>query len=556
MSSVPAGNYSLTIQSPAAATITAKALTMSGLTADNKVYDRLLGATLSGTPSLVGVVSPDDVTMGAGVPVANFADKTVANGKPVTVSGYTLNGLDKGNYSLTQPAGLLANITAKPLTITGLTANNKVYDQLLTATLTGAATPVGVISGDTVTIAGSPSASFADKIVANGKPVTVSGYTLAGGDALNYSVSQPAGLTANITPLGLTVSGVVAVDKVYNGNNAATFNTSGYILNTVIAGDTVTLNSSLASGTFANKNVGLAKAVTATGFGLAGADSGNYSLAQPTGLTASISQFTLTASATADPKPYDSNTTVTVHMSTNKFGTDDVTAAFTSASFSDANAGIGKTVSVFGITISGADAANYSLFNGTASTTATITPAVVTVTANSRAKHIGQAITFAGTEFTMAPTTLFGSDTLTSVTLTSTGAGAGAGEGGYPIVPNNPVVGSGLSNYALSFVNGTLQVNATDNFPLITEGASIPVSMSVNGKPTAFSLTLHATDVDLDTITWSISSPATHGASFSFRYRQHPWSSATPRRPHMPAPITSRSRSRTASAVSPASSSM
>ena len=258
---------------------------MTGLTADNKVYDRLLGATLSGTPSLVGVVSPDDVTIGAGVPVANFADKTVANGKPVTVSGYTLNGLDKADYSLTQPTGLLANITAKPLTITGLTANNKVYDRLLTATLTGTAGPVGVISGDTVTIAGSPSANFADKLVADNKPVTVSGYTLAGADALNYSVSQPAGLTANITPLGLTVSGVVANDRVYNGNNAATFNTSAYVLNTVIAGDTVTLNSSLASGTFADKNVGAAKPVTALGFGLAGADSGNYSLAQPTGLT-------------------------------------------------------------------------------------------------------------------------------------------------------------------------------------------------------------------------------------------------------------------------------
>ena len=138
-----------------------------------------------------------------------------------------------------------------------------------------------------------------------------------------------------------------------------------------------------------------------------------------------------------------------------------VTTAFTGASFSDANAGIGKTVSVTGITISGADAANYNLLSDTASTTATINPALVTVTANSRAKHIGQPITFAGTEFTMAPTTLFGSDTLTSVTLTSTGAGAGAGDGDYPIVANNPVVGSGLSNYALSFVNGTSYVKCS-----------------------------------------------------------------------------------------------
>ena len=119
----------------------------------------------------------------------------------------------------------MANITAKPLTITGLTANNKVYDRLATATLSGTAAIPGVISGDAVTLGGSPSASFADKTVANNKPVTVSGYTISGADSANYSLTQPAGLTANITPLGLTVSGVVANDKVYNGNNAATFNT-------------------------------------------------------------------------------------------------------------------------------------------------------------------------------------------------------------------------------------------------------------------------------------------------------------------------------------------
>ena len=73
-----------------------------------------------------------------------------------------------------------------------------------------------------------------------------------------------------------------------------------------------------------------------------------------------------------------------MHLSTNKFGSDVVTTAFTSASFGDVNAGVGKTVSITGITISGADALNYNLLNGSASTTATINPALVTVTAISR----------------------------------------------------------------------------------------------------------------------------------------------------------------------------
>ena len=42
-------------------------------------------------------------------------------GKPVTVSGITISGGDSGNYSLTQPSPT-ANITAKALTVTGVTA--------------------------------------------------------------------------------------------------------------------------------------------------------------------------------------------------------------------------------------------------------------------------------------------------------------------------------------------------------------------------------------------------------------------------------------------------
>jgi len=48
--------------------------------------------------------------------------------------------------------------------------------------------------------------------------------------------------------------------------------------------------------------------------------------------------------------------------------------------------------------------------------------------------------------------------------------------------------------------------------PVITEGASISRTMSEDGSPTPFSLTLNAADVDAgDTLNWSISSPASHG---------------------------------------------
>src|SRR5207248_3092632 len=126
--------------------------------------------------------------------------------KPVTVTGVVLTGADAGNYTVSQPTGVTADITPKDLTITGEIANNKVYDRTVTATVNfGSASLTGVISPDVVTINSSGvSAEFADKNVGTAKPVTVTGVALSGTDAGNYTVSQPVGLTANITALHIT----------------------------------------------------------------------------------------------------------------------------------------------------------------------------------------------------------------------------------------------------------------------------------------------------------------------------------------------------------------
>ena len=49
--------------------------------------------------------------------------------------------------------------------------------------------------------------------------------------------------------------------------------------------------------------------------------------------------------------------------------------------------------------------------------------------------------------------------------------------------------------------------------PVITEGASTSVNMDEDGSPTAFSLTLNATDDDDDILTWSVNSAATNGTA-------------------------------------------
>ncbi len=101
----------------------------------------------------------------------------------------------------------------------------------------------------------------------------------------------------------------------------------------------------------------------------------------------------------------------------------------------------------------------------TLTTTINVQLAPLTVTANSRSKTYGQTVTFAGTEFTNS--VLVGSDSVTSVTLTSGGSAANASVSGspYSIVPG-AAVGSGLTNYNISYVNGSLNVGKAT--PVIT----------------------------------------------------------------------------------------
>jgi len=326
-------NYTLSEQ-PASVTanITAKPVTITGLSASNKVYNGTMAATVTGTAVINGKIDGDTVTVSAGT--AAFANKTVGTGKTVTFSGYSLTGADAGNYTLSaQPASVTANITAKALTITGLSASNKTYDGATTATVTGTAALSGVVNGDTVTLGGTRTAVFANKNVGTAKAVTISGYTISGADAGNYSLTQPS-LTANITAKALTITGLSASNKQYDGTTTATV-TGTAVISGKISTDTVTVNAGTAA--FANATVGNNKTVTFSGYSLTGTDAGNYTLsAQPASVTASINwvdivsisagTFTM-GSPTSEVNRYSDETQHSVTLSSFKMGKYQVTQA-------------------------------------------------------------------------------------------------------------------------------------------------------------------------------------------------------------------------------------
>src|SRR5206468_2754777 len=91
----------------------------------------------------------------------------------------------------------------------------------------------------------------------------------------------------------------------------------------------------------------------------------------------------VTPHVTANNKIYDGTNAATIatRTLTGSFGTDDVSLTGGTATFSDKNAGNGKTVTVTGLSLSGTDAPNYTLSSTTATTTADITPRALTITA-------------------------------------------------------------------------------------------------------------------------------------------------------------------------------
>ncbi len=104
----------------------------------------------------------------------------------------------------------------------------------------------------------------------------------------------------------------------------------------------------------------------------------------------------------------------------------------------------------------GSGLGNYTI--SYASGALTVSPAPLTITANDRTKTYGQAVVFAGTEFSTSG--LLNADTVTSVSLASPGAAATATVAGspYPITPS-AAVGSGLGNYTISYASGALTVS-------------------------------------------------------------------------------------------------
>ena len=471
-------------------TVSQIALSVSGMTAASKAYNGTTVAAITGTGTLVGVVGGDNVTL-TGAAVGLFASSSVSTGIAVTVTGLTLGGAQAGNYTLTQPTGLTANITASALTLAGLAASNKTYDGTTTATITGSGTLVGVMGADVVNLGGTAAGILASKSVGAGVAVTVSGLTLAGAQAGNYTLTQLAGLTANITAKALTVTGLSASNKVYNGTTAAALSGTAALGTAETAGsgsgadglpytgDTVTIGGT-AVGTFASASAGTGIAVTVNGLT---SSNSNYTLTQPVGLTANITAKALTVTGvTASNRAYNATTAGTLGGAA-VLGTAEAAGSGSSAdglpytgdtvtiggtavgTFASKNFGTGIAVAVSGLTSSNG---NYTLTPPTG-LTANITTATLAVAGLSASNKPYDGTTTATITGTGTLVGILGAD---SVTLGGTAVGTFLSSDvgtGIPVTVNDlSLGGTAAGNYTLT--QPTLSANITATSQTISFG--------------------------------------------------------------------------------------
>jgi hypothetical protein len=467
-----AGNYSQNATATTTANITALGIT-GNITASDKVYDGTTAATIA-TRSLSGVIGSDNVTYTGGS--ATFSDKNVGAGKTVSATGLSLSGTDAGNYTVNAAATTTASITARALLVSAAGVN-KVYDGTTTATVTLSDNRV---SGDVLTSAYT-TAAFADKNVGTTKAVWVSGISISGTDAGNYTANTTASTTADITALGITGS-ITASNKVYDGTTTAA------IVTRTLSGQVSTDNVSYTGGTatFANKNVGTGKTVTGTGLSLAGPDAPNYTVNTTASTTADITARVLVIGATGVDKVYDGTVTATVNLTDNRVAGDALTTAYTTAAFVDKNVGGAKPVSVSGISISGADAGNYSA-NTSATTTAAITPKTLVISATASNK------TYDGT--TSATATLsddrIAGDAFTTAFTSATFNNKNVGSGKTVTVSGISVSGSDAGNYTANttatatadITARTLLISAAGVNKVYDGNATATVTLSDNRVP-------------------------------------------------------------------------
>jgi hypothetical protein len=291
-----------------------------------------------------------------------------------------------------------------------------------------------------------------------------------------------ATVASSVAKKQLTITGLVGVDKVYNGTTSAELlGTPSYV--GLVNGESLGVTG-VANATFANKNVGAGKTVTISGFT---DPNGNYVVTPPTATASITAKEAVVVGLDGSDKSYDGTTSTSLSGTPSLLGVETVDQANVILggtpliSFVSPNSGSAVEIVVSGYALSGSEAGNYQVVQPVG-LTADINPKPATITANNQNKASGSVLTLGPgqKEFTVAG--LVTGEAIDTVTLVASG-GTQAQDpvGFYSITVSDPVGGAfnrfRSGNYAFTFVNGTLTVTAVV-VPTFAEWAGAGVAMT------------------------------------------------------------------------------
>jgi hypothetical protein len=446
------GNLSLWAGSTITVQATSQDLALSQVTAGGTVNIAAQGSILASSSSTT-ITTP-------GTLILKVVTGTV--GSPTVPLNVQQVGGAIYVYTLPGHAYLTGGATTS-LAITASTAGSSTYGSSVTFTAkvsdSGAGIPTGTVAfyaGTTFLGQGTPLTGSGNSAIS-----TLTTSTLAVGAYPSIiAVFTPTGhfagssdtLSFTVNPATLTITANNAT-KTYG--QATSFAATAFTETGLVSGDSIVRVSESSDGAPMSATVGTYNIVpfAATGVGL-----GNYTINYVDG-TLTVNPTLLTITANNDSKTYGTLKTFSgAAFTTTGLVTangDTIAGVIETSTGSPLSATVGSYPIVPGAA-TGSGLSNYTIayVNGTL----TVNPALLTITANNDSKTYGTLKSFATTAFTQTGLVTANGDTIAGVIETSTGSPVSATVGSYPIVPS-AATGSGLSNYTIAYVNGSLTVN-------------------------------------------------------------------------------------------------
>ncbi|WP_248922514.1 InlB B-repeat-containing protein [Olsenella intestinalis] len=280
------GNYAGSSSAPARYEILPAPLTLAGsdIAVETRAYDgttTCANSLIDGTAAtFTGAVGGEVPTLDFAAATGTYASKDAAAGIDVAIRGVRLAD-DTGaanvnrNYAIAAAddgvqAHATGTIEAAKLEVTGLSATNRAYDGTTTVAVSGEPALTGAVTGETPTLAAAALAAEVEEAgVGTAKPARVTGLALDATNPVNanYTIAECT-LTVDVTRRPITVSGIGAQDKTYDGTTAATIDASGVTFHDVVGAEVVALKTDQLAADFTASGAGDAVPVTVTGLAL------------------------------------------------------------------------------------------------------------------------------------------------------------------------------------------------------------------------------------------------------------------------------------------------